>query len=227
MSVEEVRVASVDVAGFHSDQILNELVRRLHAFLEESDDHVMELLLEHGVSPEQLLVQKLTQNSNQFIIHQRDTLQAGFFQPLDLLLDDQFEGGSSNEKRRRGTRRVVENGSDIDILHMVEGIHGLDTVRVELVEHKADTSTTRQFNAGQLLVVSFQHCTVFIAELGDNVQNNICAIPKHGITQPCKLRRVFLKGRGDSGLDIRQGLLDVHHKDLDRLATPSAENARH
>lgn len=176
-------MASVDVARFHGDQVLDKLVRRLHASLEERDDNGMELLLEHGVSAEQLLVQELSQNANQLVIHQRDTLQAGVFQPFDLLLDDQLKRSGSDEQRRRRTRRVVENGSDVDILHLVEWIHGLDTVRVELVEHKADTSTTRQFNAGQLLVVSFQHRTVFIAELGNNVQNNVRAVAKHRITE--------------------------------------------
>lgn len=52
MPVEEIGVSSVDVAGLHRDQIVNELVRRLHTLLEKADDNSMELLLEHGISSE-------------------------------------------------------------------------------------------------------------------------------------------------------------------------------
>ena len=42
----------------------------------------------------------------------------------------------------RGTGRVVEDGADVNVLDMVKGINGLDTVGVKLVEHETDTRTT-------------------------------------------------------------------------------------
>lgn len=179
MSVEEIGVTGIDVGCLHTDQILYQLVRRFHALLEEGDDDGVEFLLQHGVSTEQLLIQKLTQDPDKLVIDQRDTLQARVFHSLDLLLDNQLERSGTDEQSRRGTRGVVEDRADVDVLHNIEGIHSLDPVGVELVEYKADTSTARKLNAGQLCALSFQDCAVFVAELCDDVQDNIGAVAEH------------------------------------------------
>lgn len=64
MSIKEVRVSGVNVACLHVDQIAHQLVRRLHALLEEGDDDCVELFLQHGVSAEELLVQEIAQNAD-------------------------------------------------------------------------------------------------------------------------------------------------------------------
>lgn len=97
-------MSSVDVGGLHGDQVLHQLVGRLHALLEECDHDSVEFLLEHRVPTEELLAQQLGENAHQFVVDQRDTLGAGFLQSLDLLLDNQFEGGSSDEEGGRRTR---------------------------------------------------------------------------------------------------------------------------
>lgn len=176
-------MAGVDVGGLHTDQILNQLVGGVHALLEEGNNHGVELLLQHWVATEQLLAEKLTQDAHQLIIDQRDTLCAGVLQALDLLLHDQLERSGSNEQGRGRSRGVIENGPDVDIFDNVERIHGLDTVGVELVEYKADTSTTRQLNAGQFLVVSLQYRAVFVAELRDDVKDDVGAVAQHRIAK--------------------------------------------
>jgi hypothetical protein len=70
MSVEEIGVASVDVGGFHVDEIPDELVRWVHALLEEGDNNSVELLLEHGIAAEELLVQELAEDADKFVIDQ-------------------------------------------------------------------------------------------------------------------------------------------------------------
>ena len=60
MAVEEVRVTGVDVAGFHGNKVLDELVGRLHGLLEEGDDSLVKLLLQSRISSEKRLVQELT-----------------------------------------------------------------------------------------------------------------------------------------------------------------------
>ena len=65
VTIQEVRVASVHVASFHVDQVLDQLVGGLHGLLEEGDHHSVELLLQHGVAAEQLLGQELTQRCGQ------------------------------------------------------------------------------------------------------------------------------------------------------------------
>lgn len=207
-------MASVDVGGLHGDQILHQLASGVHTLLEEGNDNGVELFLQLGVAAEQLLVQQLAEDADQLIVNQRDTLVAGVFQALDLLLDDQLESSGSNEKGRGRTGGVVENSANINVLDLVEGIHGLDTVGVELVEHETDTSTTRQLNAGQLLVITLQNRAVLVAELGDDVENNVGAVAEHGIAELRQLRSVLLKGGGNAALNIGESLLDVHHEDL-------------
>ena len=211
-------MSGVDVACLHVDQIAHQLVRRLHTLLEEGDNDSVELFLQHGVSAEQLLVQEVAQNADKLVVDQRDTLQTGILQSPDLVLDNQLESSSTNEQCRRGTRRVVEDCSNVDILHHIEGIHCLDTVRVKFMVYEADTGTTRQFNAGQLLVVSFQDRAVFIAEFCDDVEDNVGAVAQHRVTKLRQLRAVLLKRGGNSGFDVRQGLFNVHHKNLAKVS---------
>lgn len=214
MPVEEIGVTGVNVGCLHANQVPHQLVSRIHALLEEGDDNGVEFLLQHGVSAEQLFVQKLTEDPDKLVIDQRDTLQAWVFHSPDLMLDDQLECGGTDEQGRRGTGRVVKDRTNVDILHDIEGIHSLDPVRVELVEYKANTSTARKLNARQLRALSFQDCAVFIAEFCDDVQDNIRAVAKHRVTELRKLRAILLQGRRNAGFDVGQGLFDVHHENL-------------
>lgn len=68
MSIKEIRMASVDVTSLHCNKILDKLVGRIHGFLEESDDDLIELLLQTRISSEQRLVQKLTQDAHEFVV---------------------------------------------------------------------------------------------------------------------------------------------------------------
>ena len=216
MSRQEIWVTGINVAGLHSNKILDKLIRRLHGLLEERNHHLMEFLLQLRIPPEGLLVQQLAQNAHKFVIDQRSTFQAGILESLDLLLHNQFKSSGADEECWRGTGRVVKNGANVNVLDLIEGVESLDTVRVEFVEHKADTSTTGELNAGNLLVVSIQDGAIFVAEFRYNVENNVCAISEHAVTELVQFGGVFLQGCGDASLDIGKGLFDVHHKDLSR-----------
>lgn len=176
-------MSSVDVASLHSYEVPDELVGRVHDLLEELNDDCMEFLLERGVSPEKLLVQELAEDPDQFIVDEGDTLQTGLFQPFDLLLDDEFKCRRSHEQSRRRTRRVVKYCADVNVLDLVERIHGLDTIGVEFVEDEADTGTSGQLHARQLLAVAVQNRTIFVAEFGNDVEDDIGAVPEDRVSQ--------------------------------------------
>lgn len=128
VTVEEVRVASVDVTGFHGNEISNEFVRWVHCSLVEVDDDGVEFLLQLRVSSEERLVEELTQDADEFIIDETDAFQAWFFEALNLLLNDDFECCCANKEGRRGARRVVEDRADVDVFDLVEGVDGFDAV---------------------------------------------------------------------------------------------------
>jgi hypothetical protein len=58
------------------------------------------------------------------------------------LLDNEFECGCVNEESWRRAGRVVKNGSDIDILDLIEWIHSLDTICVQFMENETDSGTS-------------------------------------------------------------------------------------
>ena len=136
-------MTSIDIASFHGNQVTDKFVGGIHAFSEKGDDNGVKLLLQQRVPAEQLLVQELAQDANQFVVDERGALETGFFQPPDLLLDDQFKGRGSNEERRGRSGGVVEDGPNVDVLVLIKGIHRLDTVIIQFVEDEADTSASR------------------------------------------------------------------------------------
>ena len=72
---------------------------------------------------------------------------------------------------RRAHRRVVQNRPDITVLHLVERIDALHTVAVELVEHKADTSTAVQLVQRQVGGDTVDGIPELRRELGDDGQD--------------------------------------------------------
>ena len=93
------------------------------------------------------LVQDLAQYANQLVVDKLTTLQARILQPLDLLLDDDFEGlGPDEDSRSEALKtrtfmsgpqawrllktygRDVENRPNIAILDLVEGVYGLNAI---------------------------------------------------------------------------------------------------
>ena len=44
------------------------------------------------------LPQKLAKNTDKLVVHELATFERRVFQPLDLLLDDDFKGGCTNEQ---------------------------------------------------------------------------------------------------------------------------------
>lgn len=44
------------------------------------------------------LLEQLSENADEFIIYELTTFHTGFLQPLNLLLDDDFKGLSTNKK---------------------------------------------------------------------------------------------------------------------------------
>ena len=173
MPTYEIGMAGIDVASLHSNQVPDKLVRWVHALFKEGDNNGMEFLLQQRISSEQLFVQELTQNTDQLVIDQGRALQTGLLQSSNLLFDDQLKRCGSNEQRRRRSGGVVEYCPNVNILVLIEGIHSLDTVRIQFMKDEADTSSSGQFHVGELLVVTLQYCTEFIAEFCDDIQNNV------------------------------------------------------
>ena len=62
-------MSSVDVARFHRYQVFDEFVGRIHGFLEEANDHCVELLFQLRISSEERFRQELSQYSHQLIVH--------------------------------------------------------------------------------------------------------------------------------------------------------------
>lgn len=69
------------------------------------------------------------------------------------------------------------------VLDLIERIYRLDAIRVQLVEDKADPSTTRKLAAGEFLVTPLQYCTVFIAELCDDVEDDVTAVAEQRVAE--------------------------------------------
>jgi hypothetical protein len=131
-----------------------------------------------------------------------------------LLFDDQLKGSGAHKECGRGSGRVVEDRSDINVLDLIEWVNGLDSIRVKLVEDEADPSTTREFDAGQLLIAALQDRSIFVAEFRDDIEYYVSAVAEKRIAEAVEFCLVFLKRRLDASLDIGQSLLDVHHEDL-------------
>ena len=62
-------------------------------------------------------------------------------------------------------RRVVQDGPDISIFDLIEWVDGLDAVVEQLMEHKADTCTTRQLVQREVARVTIDRCPELRAEL--------------------------------------------------------------
>lgn len=146
---------------------------------------------------------------------QTGALQTGIFQSLNLLLDDELESSGTDEQGRRRSRRVVQDSPDVRVLNVLERIHSLNAVGVQFVEHEADTSTTRQLSARELLVVTLQDRAVFVAELGDDVEDDVRTVAQEGVAQLRQFGLVLREGALDTGLDFGKRILNVHHKDLE------------
>ena len=96
VTVQEIRVPGVDVAGFHGNKVFDEFVGGIHGFFEEGDYHGVELLLQLRVASEERFVEELAEDADKFVIDKTDAFQAWFFQSLDLLLDNNFKRSSAN-----------------------------------------------------------------------------------------------------------------------------------
>lgn len=102
------------------NHINDELKSRCHGSLEEVDDDRIESVFQSWISSERLLFvtpevscreirakvvcrkthnlrQYLGEDSDEFVVHQLAAFDAWLFEPLDLLLDDDFECLGANE----------------------------------------------------------------------------------------------------------------------------------
>lgn len=163
-----------------------------------------------------LFLEKLCQYPDELVINQACALQTRILQSLDLLLDNKLERGSADKERRGRAGRVVQDGSNVGILDIIERVHRFDSVGIQLVEHKTDTRTSGKLCTGKFLVVTLQNCTVLVAELGDGVENDVSAVSKQRFAQLGKLGLVFGQRYLDTGLDLWERVFDVHHENLAR-----------
>ena len=154
----------------------------------------MELLLERWVSPEERLIEKLSKNAHQLVVHQRDTLETGIFESLDLLLDNHLERRGPHEQCRRGSRGIVEDSPDIDVLNLVKRIHRFDPIRVELMEHKADARSSGKLHTRQFLIIPVEHGPPLVTEFRDKVEDDRRTVAEHRVAERIELGSVFLEG---------------------------------
>ena len=118
------------------------------------------------------LLKELAEDTDELIIHKLAALQRRVLQPPNLLLHDNLERLCPDEQRRRRAGRVVQNRPDIPVLNLVEWIDRLDAVVEQLVEHKADTRTTRELVQRQVVGVTVDGRPELGAELGDDVEDD-------------------------------------------------------
>ena len=111
--------------------------------------------------------------------------------------------------------RVVQDRPDIPILHLVEGIDSLHALTEQLVEHKADTSASRQLIQGQVVGVTVDRRPELRAKVSDHRQHDARrALVAHGATKSHELRVELLLLLGDARFDVRESRPDVVHEDL-------------
>ena len=140
------------------------------------------------------LLEDLCQDTNELVIDQLATFQRWILQSPDLLLDNDLERLCTDKQRRRRTGRVVENGADVTVLDLVERIDGLDAVVEQLMEHKADTCTTRQLVQREVARVTIDRCPELRAELRNHGQHDVGrAVVAQGTTQRLQFRVVLLQ----------------------------------
>ena len=70
-------------------------------------------------------------------------------------------------------RRVVQNSTDIHILDLVKGVHGLDCIGKDFMKHKTDSCATTQLIRGDFIGGAVNCGSEFIAKLSDDIQDQI------------------------------------------------------
>ena len=123
MTVEEIWMCRVDIAGLHGDHIGYKLRCRCHGRLKEIDDDAIKTFTQRRIPTECLLThekrfrgrrayynqrthyfrEKLTKNADKFIVYELAAFEPRIFKSLDLLLHNDFEGRRPNEEGRGRT----------------------------------------------------------------------------------------------------------------------------
>jgi len=75
VAIKEIGMPGVDIACFHCDKVSNKLVGGVHNFLKEIYHNLVEFLFELWISPEQVLLEKLAENTHEFVENKGDTFQ--------------------------------------------------------------------------------------------------------------------------------------------------------
>lgn len=121
-------------------------------------------------------------------------------------------------------RGVVQNRPDVTILHLVERIDALYTIVEQLVEYEADTRATTEFIQGQIICVTINDSAKFVRKFSDDGENDVAPrTVTQWSTKACKLGVVLLKLLRYTCFDVREGVANVLHEDLNKSSTRDME----
>ena len=110
---------------------------------------------------------------------------------------------------------VIEDIADIGVLDVIIWVCGLHSVRVQLMEDKADSRSSRQLIDAEIGILSVYSCPEVRTKLGDDVQNDSSGVlVALSSAQTVELSLEFRELRGDFAFDIWKSVADVMHEDL-------------
>jgi hypothetical protein len=112
-------------------------------------------------------------------------------------------------------RRVVQERADLALLHLIEGVDGLDAVVEELVIHERDAGAARELVRREVGNVPVDGRAEVRAELGDDGEHS--APPGVAAHRTAERDELGVEARElllDALLDSREGVLDEHHQVL-------------
>ena len=90
-------------------------------------------------------------------------------------------------------RRIVHSNPDVSILNLIKGVDVLNTITEQLMEHKANPSSSTELIQTQIIRISVNERTKFSGEFGDDGDDHIaCVAITHGAAEGGELCVVFL-----------------------------------
>ena len=116
---------------------------------------------------------KLCEDADELLVNHLDALLRGVVESFDLLFDKDLERLGANKEGWRRTRGVVKDRADVRVTQRVKGVNVADAAGKDLVEHKADTRTTRELCTGQVVVVAVERRAEIVCKIGDDAQEEV------------------------------------------------------
>lgn len=100
-------------------------------------------------------------------------------------------------------RRVIQDGPNVPILHLVEGVNGFDAIVKQFMEHEADTSSARKLVQRKVVSVAVDRVAEFGSKFRNDGQHHATrTLISHYPSKRLQLSVVFLKLASDALFDV-------------------------